>query len=181
MQPLPGDGSARWQSVQRSSFPCRSCFLLQCRCAVSFCVGSTRGCVLLLWHLVIYGLCFGNNRTTRTKWLPSLSARSKRNMHRPCVCAQWCIALPVQVPVYGHINCGGCSTMLMYPVEAQSVKCSVCHFVSHVSSSSQSTAATSRPPYNRPRNQTVVVENPSTIDEQGNEVSNIAVGVKTDK
>lgn len=80
----------------------------------------------------------------------------------------------VQVPVYGHVNCGGCSLMLMYPLGAQSVKCAVCHFVTHVSqqanwsgtggSSQQQQAA-------HPKTQTLVVENPPTLDEQGNEVS----------
>ena len=41
----------------------------------------------------------------------------------------------MQVPVYGHLVCGGCSIMLMYPQGAQSVKCSVCHYVSPVTAS----------------------------------------------
>eukprot|EP00879_Flechtneria_rotunda_P017045 GHRR01017851.1.p1 GENE.GHRR01017851.1~~GHRR01017851.1.p1 ORF type:complete len:139 (+),score=25.98 GHRR01017851.1:779-1195(+) len=91
-----------------------------------------------------------------------------------------------QVPVYGHVQCGGCSIMLMYPLGAQSVKCSICHYVTNVSqqanwSATNSTAATGQqqaattPPKSL---QTVVVENPPSLDEQGNEVANIAVAVK---
>jgi LSD1 subclass zinc finger protein len=94
-----------------------------------------------------------------------------------------------QVPVYGHLVCSGCSIMLMYPVGAQSVKCSVCHVVTPAASPPNAagpsgTAAgsggpgaaanaagggASRSPAPKP-NQTVVVENPPTLDEQGNEV-----------
>lgn len=85
-----------------------------------------------------------------------------------------------QVPIYGHVVCGGCSIMLMYPLGAQSVKCSVCNFVT---SATQGHAMQQPPPheYARPQpkpNQTIVVENPPTLDDQGNEVANIAVGVK---
>eukprot|EP00877_Chromochloris_zofingiensis_P012136 jgi/Chrzof1/7176/Cz02g13260.t1 len=95
-----------------------------------------------------------------------------------------------QVPVYGHVVCGGCSIMLMYPLGAQSVKCSVCHFVTNVSqnvpwqsggsSQSQGQGQQSSRPSPKPATQTVVVENPPTLDDQGNEVPNIAVGVVKD-
>uniref|UniRef100_A0A7S3R2Y4 Zinc finger LSD1-type domain-containing protein n=1 Tax=Dunaliella tertiolecta TaxID=3047 RepID=A0A7S3R2Y4_DUNTE len=48
----------------------------------------------------------------------------------PATCA-------TQVPAYGHLVCGGCSIMLMYPTGAESVKCSVCHFVTGVDSVQQ--------------------------------------------
>lgn len=70
--------------------------------------------------------------------------------------------------------------MLMYPLGAQSVKCSVCHFVTNVSqqanwggtsSAPAAAAATQQRPAAQPKAmQTVVVENPPTLDEQGNEV-----------
>lgn len=92
-------------------------------------------------------------------------------------CNMLCFDL-MQVPVYGHVQCGGCSIMLMYPLGAQSVKCSVCHFVTNVSqqanwagASSSPAAARQRPGSQQKNTQTVVVENPSTLDEQGNEVS----------
>lgn len=80
-----------------------------------------------------------------------------------------------QVPVYGHLVCNGCSVMLMYPVGAQSVKCSVCHYVTPVTASATGASQQQRP---KATTQTVVVENPPTLDDQGNEVANIAVGVK---
>ncbi len=79
--------------------------------------------------------------------------------------------------MYGHVSCGGCGIMLMYPLGAQSVKCSVCHFVTNVSQNmpwqpggqaSGSSQQQPRPP--KVPTQTVVVENPPTLDEQGNEV-----------
>lgn len=67
--------------------------------------------------------------------------------------------------------------MLMYPLGAQSVKCSVCHFVTNVSqqanwtnTSSAPTSAQQRPAEQTKAMQTVVVENPPTLDDQGNEV-----------
>jgi len=95
-----------------------------------------------------------------------------------------------QVPVYGHLVCGGCSIMLMYPIGAQSVKCSVCHHVTPAGAPPV-IGPNAQPPAGaggagpsgagaRPAApvQTVVVENPCSLDEQGNEVPNIAVGVK---
>jgi LSD1 subclass zinc finger protein len=73
----------------------------------------------------------------------------------------------VQVPVYRHVICGNCSIMLMYPDGAESVKCSVCHFVTGVA---HSRWAGGQPPQPQPKPETVVVENPPTLDEQGNEV-----------
>jgi LSD1 subclass zinc finger protein len=79
--------------------------------------------------------------------------------------------------VYGHVHCGGCSIMLMYPLGAQSVKCSVCHFVTNVCPHAAWPPVSSAPgpvqqrPAVPPKSmQTVVVENPPTLDEQGNEV-----------
>lgn len=63
--------------------------------------------------------------------------------------------------------------MLMYPLGAQSVKCSVCHFVTHVSQQANwgpSSSAGQQQPAQQPKTQTVVVENPPSLDEQGNEV-----------
>lgn len=83
----------------------------------------------------------------------------------------------LQVPVYGHVQCGGCSIMLMYPLGAQSVKCSVCHYVTHVSQQANwgpSSSGGQGQPAAQPKTQTVVVENPPSLDEQGNEVSSLA-------
>lgn len=88
-----------------------------------------------------------------------------------------------QVPVYGHVVCGGCSIMLMYPLGAQSVKCSVCNYVTSATQNHSVQHGLQqefgRQPPPKP-SQTIVVENPPTLDDQGNEVANIAVGVKAD-
>ncbi|KAL6762008.1 zinc-finger protein Lsd1 [Haematococcus lacustris] len=94
-----------------------------------------------------------------------------------------------QVPAYGHLVCSCCNIMLMFPIGAQSVKCSVCHSVTPVPASQTQAMGGGRggggpsglapgPLHNRPNN-TVVVENPPSLDEQGNPVQNIAVGVKS--
>lgn len=75
----------------------------------------------------------------------------------------------LQVPAYGHVVCGGCSIMLMYPQGAQSVKCSVCHYVSPVNATTIAEAGAAQRQGAKP-SATVVIENPPTIDEKGNEV-----------
>ncbi|KAF3787450.1 LOL2 protein [Nymphaea thermarum] len=54
-----------------------------------------------------------------------------------------------------HVECGRCRTTLMYPYGAPSVKCAVCHFITNIGSTSQT------------HNQTVVIENPMSMDESG--------------
>eukprot|EP00798_Chlamydomonas_sp_ICE-L_P027503 gene27504-4813_t len=98
------------------------------------------------------------------------------------------------VPVHSQVVCGGCSILLMFPWGAQSVKCSVCnHVTAAPRGGSGAPPAGATPPAapRKPPTQMVVVENPPTLDEQGNEaaniaaaniaVANIAVGVKSDK
>ncbi|KAK4488056.1 hypothetical protein RD792_003798 [Penstemon davidsonii] len=83
-----------------------------------------------------------------------------------------------------HVNCGNCHTMLMYPAGAPSVKCAICHFITNVNmgdtripiSRLSSTTTTSTP---NSQNQTVVVQNPMSVDESGKLVSNVVVGVTT--
>ncbi len=64
--------------------------------------------------------------------------------------------------------------MLMYPVSASCVKCSVCNFVTPVTSpaagGSGSQNGPSRAQESRPV-QTVVIENPPSLDSHGNEAS----------
>lgn len=91
-----------------------------------------------------------------------------------------------------HVNCGNCHTMLMYPAGAPSVKCAICHFITNVNIgdarhislhrpggilTSASTPTSSASPYSH--NQTVVVQNPMTVDESGKLVNNVVVGVTT--
>ncbi|EFJ50910.1 zinc-finger LSD1 protein, partial [Volvox carteri f. nagariensis] len=83
------------------------------------------------------------------------------------------------VPVYVYLVCNGCNIMLQYPVGAQSVKCSVCHTVTPVTAATAGAGPggpTSAGPNGlqqpqRPKpTQTVVVENPPSYDDKGNEV-----------
>lgn len=83
--------------------------------------------------------------------------------------------------------------MLMYPCGAPSVKCAVCHYITNVNAgdgrahaplnSPNGTATTasgsSSTPKARSQNQTVVVQNPMSVDESGKLVSNVVVGVTT--
>ncbi|CAI0546129.1 unnamed protein product, partial [Linum tenue] len=110
-----------------------------------------------------------------------------------CSCCHTVNLAPVSSQV-AHINCGNCRTTLMYPYGAPSVKCAVCQYVTNVSV----TNVRVQPPVNRPngtgatvpsttsamphsQTQTVVVENPMSVDESGKLVSNVVVGVTTDK
>ncbi|XP_024528460.1 protein LSD1 isoform X1 [Selaginella moellendorffii] len=93
-----------------------------------------------------------------------------------------------------HVNCGGCSTTLVYAFGAQSVKCALCQYITPITMSNvrfpfpphtpppyMPLLQTQELPQPRPQPQTVVVENPMTIDESGKLVSNVVVGVATEK
>nr|GMD04172.1 protein LSD1 [Ipomoea batatas]GMD06275.1 protein LSD1 [Ipomoea batatas]GMD09568.1 protein LSD1 [Ipomoea batatas] len=84
--------------------------------------------------------------------------------------------------------------MLMYPCGAPSVKCAVCHFITNVNAGDARVPIPSHPPNGsatsssappsstaapRSQNQTVVVQNPMSVDESGKLVSNVVVGVTT--
>ena len=91
------------------------------------------------------------------------------------------------------MNCGNCFTTLMYPYGAPSVKCALCHFVTNVgqisnmrmplpaqrppaAATTAPTSSSARP--TRSQTQTVVVENPMTVDERGKMVSNVGTAGK---
>ncbi|CAF2070078.1 hypothetical protein Bca4012_087507 [Brassica carinata] len=114
-----------------------------------------------------------------------------------CSCCQTVNLVPGPPPSnqVAHINCGNCRTTLMYPYGASSVKCAVCQFVTNVNMSNgrvplasnrpngtaapgtmPSTSTQSTPPS---QTQTVVVENPMSVNESGKLVSNVVVGVTT--
>ncbi|XP_033134040.1 protein LSD1 isoform X2 [Brassica rapa] len=100
-------------------------------------------------------------------------------------------ALCNTVNQFAHINCGNCRTTLMYPYGASSVKCAVCQFVTNVNmgnrrvpnmpngAASPGTMSTQSTPPSK--TQTVVVENPMSVNESGKLVSNVVVGVTTCK
>jgi hypothetical protein len=84
----------------------------------------------------------------------------------------------------------------MYPYGAPSVKCAVCHYITNINmsngrlpipgqrpngttnSGTLPSTSTSMP---QSQSQTVVVENPMSVDSSGKLVSNVVVGVTTDK
>lgn len=80
-----------------------------------------------------------------------------------------------------HVNCGGCQTMLAYSYGAHSVKCSICNYITQVGSGNNTQAQTQhnqQQQHGHPAPQTVLVENPPTLDEEGRLLSNnMAVGV----
>ncbi|XP_023003953.1 vacuolar protein sorting-associated protein 2 homolog 2-like [Cucurbita maxima] len=90
-----------------------------------------------------------------------------------------------------HVNCGNCRTTLIFPYGAPSVKCAICHYVTNVGMSNvrvpipvhrrNGTISSGMPPASSSQSQTVVVENPMSVDESGKLVSNLVVGVTTDK
>lgn len=106
-----------------------------------------------------------------------------------CSCCHTVNIAPVSNQV-AHVNCGNCRTTLMYPYGAPSVKCAVCHFVTNIGNvrvpipvlrpNGTNVPSTSAPmPHSQ--TQTVVVENPMSVDESGKLVSNVVVGVTTEK
>ncbi|KAG5622009.1 hypothetical protein H5410_007227 [Solanum commersonii] len=94
---------------------------------------------------------------------------------------------------FAHVYCGNCRMMLMYPCGAPSVKCAVCHYITNVNAGDGRAHAPLNPPNGtatpasgssstvkaRSQNQTVVVQNPMSVDESGKLVSNVVVGVTT--
>lgn len=88
-----------------------------------------------------------------------------------------------------HMHCGGCGIVLMYVHGASSVKCAVCNFITSTSGqsgvvapsggdrASTSNTAVATAACSCPANTMVVIENPPTIDADGNELSNTALGV----
>ncbi|PIA39791.1 hypothetical protein AQUCO_02600333v1 [Aquilegia coerulea] len=95
-----------------------------------------------------------------------------------------------------HVNCGQCNTTLMYPYGAPSVKCAVCNYITNIGMGNMRVPT----PLHRPNgatmpvpmpststslphtySQTVVVENPMSVDESGKLVSNVVVGVTSEK
>ncbi|XP_061951170.1 protein LSD1-like isoform X4 [Populus nigra] len=114
------------------------------------------------------------------------------------VCCALCSSVTsIPSPGYNqaaHVNCGNCRTALTYPNGSPSVKCPVCHYVTNVSMANMriplpanrpngigGTAPSTSVPLPHSQTQTVVVENPMSVDESGKLVSNVVVGVTTEK
>ncbi|KAG8635757.1 protein LSD1 isoform X2 [Manihot esculenta] len=128
-------------------------------------------------HLVCLGC--------RTLLMYSRGATSVR-----CSCCHTTNPAPASSQV-AHINCGNCRTTLMYPYGAPSVKCAICQYVTNMGNvrvplpanrpngAAAMIPSTSTSPHSQ--TQTVVVENPMSVDESGKLVSNVVVGVTTER
>nr|XP_043625354.1 protein LSD1-like isoform X2 [Erigeron canadensis] len=86
-----------------------------------------------------------------------------------CSCCHMVNLVPGGSNQVAQVNCGNCRIRLMYPYGAPSVRCAVCHYITNVNAVPHS------------HDQTVVVENPMSVDESGKLVSNVVVGVTTEK
>lgn len=103
-----------------------------------------------------------------------------------CSCCQTVNLAPDQ---FGRVNCGNCHTLLMYPYGAPSVKCAICHYITPVNTRvpipvhrpNGATVPSTSTAMPHSQSQTVVVENPMSVDESGKLVSNVVVGVTTEK
>ncbi|CAJ1938256.1 unnamed protein product [Sphenostylis stenocarpa] len=98
-----------------------------------------------------------------------------------CSCCHTVNLVPASNQV-AHVHCGNCRTTLMYPYGAPSVKCALCHYITNVSMNSGRlpipvhrpngttnvgtlpSTSTSMP---QSQSQTVVVENPMSVDSSG--------------
>ncbi|ONK65729.1 uncharacterized protein A4U43_C06F330 [Asparagus officinalis] len=116
-------------------------------------------------------------------------------MHTPgatsvrCSCCST-VNLPRSVDRVANVSCAQCRTTLVYPYGAPSVKCAICHYITNVGMGSMrvpipfnrpNEAAVNTPSTSSSNSQTVVVENPMSRDARGKLVSNVVVGVTTDK
>lgn len=109
-----------------------------------------------------------------------------------CLCCHTVNLTSVNAPPaqnqFSTISCGNCRTVLMYQYGAPSVKCAICHFITNVDMGNARFPITAdRPnsaapvPSTAANSQTVVVENPTSVDETGKVVTNVVVGVTTGK
>lgn len=101
--------------------------------------------------------------------------------------ARWCDHVAaVQANRVAHLQCQGCRTWLMYAYGARSVKCAICESITRTApdggQQQASTSGMAGPsaaaqqqasvpvPAPAPEMPAVVVQNPPTVDEDGNEV-----------
>lgn len=76
----------------------------------------------------------------------------------------------------GQVVCGRCHVMLEYAYGANAVKCALCN---HITPVTMRGARASGAAGAKPVQAAVLVENPPTLDEKGNEVECMALGIKT--
>eukprot|EP01026_Neomeris_dumetosa_P026589 TRINITY_DN216_c0_g2_i2.p2 TRINITY_DN216_c0_g2~~TRINITY_DN216_c0_g2_i2.p2 ORF type:complete len:210 (+),score=13.87 TRINITY_DN216_c0_g2_i2:26-655(+) len=89
-----------------------------------------------------------------------------------------------------QVQCSGCQRMLRYQRGAQSVRCAACSAITHAQSRQGGGGASSSQNANNNDDgftalggqfdTMVVVQNPPAVDEDGNEINSIVVGMKLD-
>lgn len=84
-----------------------------------------------------------------------------------CALCSYVTSVPPQGTQVAHIRCDGCSVTLMYPAGAHAVKCAFCSFITCLPPNPEEGTGF----------QTVIVENPMTLDDTGRLVSSVSVGV----
>ncbi|KAJ4976959.1 hypothetical protein NE237_002065 [Protea cynaroides] len=175
-----------WSLGMQSQLICNGCRNLllyprgatNVRCAICHMVTSAPPPGMEMAQLVCGGC--------RTLLMHNRGATSVR-----CACCQTInLARPASSNV-AHVNCGQCHTMLLYPYGAPSVKCAVCQYVTNIGGNMRAPIHVQRPngtsmvssstSVPHAHGQTVVVENPMSMDESGKLVSNVVVGITTEK
>jgi len=109
------------------------------------------------------------------------------------------VNLAIQTHQIAHVTCGGCNVTLMYAQGATSVSCAQCHFVTSVAPAGGAAGNSGRGEGGNGAGggnvglsagegegrgvtniRTVVVQHPDTLDENGQLIHNIAVGVTSE-
>ena len=106
------------------------------------------------------------------------------------------VNLAIQAHQIAHVTCGGCNVTLMYAQGATSVSCAQCHYVTSVAPAGSAAGTSGRGGAaggaggagaggeggggGGPTMRTVVVQNPDTLDENGQLCHNIAVGITSE-
>lgn len=84
-----------------------------------------------------------------------------------CALCSFVTSVPPQGTQVAHTGCDGCGVTLMYPAGAHAVKCARCSFITCLTPSTEEGTEV----------QTVIVENPMTLDDAGRLVSCVSVGI----
>lgn len=85
-----------------------------------------------------------------------------------CALCSYVTSVPPPGTQVAHIRCDGCGVTLMYPAGAHAVKCAFCSFITCLTPNREEGTEI----------QTVIVENPMTLDDTGRLVSSVSVGIR---
>ncbi|KAK2078913.1 hypothetical protein QBZ16_002603 [Prototheca wickerhamii] len=104
-------------------------------------------------------------------------ARSRNLAQITCIGCRTTLLYPQgasAVQQWATLTCGGCRQPLTYASGAQFVRCAACQHTNRVPR-----RAGADTPAPAPQVKTVIVENPPTLDEHGNEIPQLVLGVTT--